>query len=202
MYDKLVAKVNNIDTSRFVLKTEYGTDKAELQKKFLILLDLLEKQTTIIKLLKQKVKYQALVVQPKIDKILTDHNHGIYITTPEINKLTAENFPARLKHANLVTKTDFDDKLKNLHQRINLNITKHLRVENELKKVKTFNLSHFRGRNHFENDGTKNYLVFQPIYNYFRRTVKTNQVVEWKSRELADEHIKIPPASSNVFEPL
>ena len=102
----------------------------------------------------------------------------------------------------LVTKTDFDDKLKNLHQRIDLNITKHLRVENELKKLKTFDLSHFRGRNHFENEGTKNYLVFQPIYNYFRRIVKTNQVVEWKSRELADEHIKIPPASSNVFEPL
>ena len=107
MYDKLVAKVNNIDTSRFVLKTEYGTDKAELQKKFLILLDLLEKQTTIIKLLKQKVKYQALVVQPKIDKILTDHNHGIYITTPEINKLTAENFAARLKHANFSYKDRF-----------------------------------------------------------------------------------------------
>ena len=26
-YDKLVAKVNSIDTSRFVLKTKYDTDK-------------------------------------------------------------------------------------------------------------------------------------------------------------------------------
>ena len=31
--DKLVAKVNNIDTSEFVLKTKYQTDKAELEKK-------------------------------------------------------------------------------------------------------------------------------------------------------------------------
>ena len=31
--DKLVEKVNNIDTSRFVLKTKYDTDKSELQKK-------------------------------------------------------------------------------------------------------------------------------------------------------------------------
>ena len=31
--DKLVAKVNNIDTSDFVLKTKYQTDKAELEKK-------------------------------------------------------------------------------------------------------------------------------------------------------------------------
>ena len=33
MYDKLVAKVHNIDTNDFVLKTKYQTDKTELQKK-------------------------------------------------------------------------------------------------------------------------------------------------------------------------
>ena len=33
VYDKLVAKVNNIDTSRFVLKTKYDTDKSELENK-------------------------------------------------------------------------------------------------------------------------------------------------------------------------
>ena len=33
MYDKLAAKVNNIDTSHFVLKTKYYTDKTELEKK-------------------------------------------------------------------------------------------------------------------------------------------------------------------------
>ena len=33
MYDKLVAKVNNIDTSDFVLKTKYNTDKTELENK-------------------------------------------------------------------------------------------------------------------------------------------------------------------------
>ena len=33
MYDKLVAKVNNIDTSGFVLKTKYDTDKPDLEKK-------------------------------------------------------------------------------------------------------------------------------------------------------------------------
>ena len=31
VYDKLVAKVNNIDTSGFVLKTKYNTDKTELE---------------------------------------------------------------------------------------------------------------------------------------------------------------------------
>ena len=33
VYDKLVTKVNNIDTSDFVLKITYNTDKTELEKK-------------------------------------------------------------------------------------------------------------------------------------------------------------------------
>ena len=33
VHDKLVAKVNNIDTSDLVLKTKYQTDKTELEKK-------------------------------------------------------------------------------------------------------------------------------------------------------------------------
>ena len=33
VYDKLAAKVNNIDTRGFVLKTKYDTDKSELEKK-------------------------------------------------------------------------------------------------------------------------------------------------------------------------
>ena len=33
VYDKLVAKVNAIDTSDFVLKTKYDTDKSELENK-------------------------------------------------------------------------------------------------------------------------------------------------------------------------
>ena len=33
VYDKLIAKVNNIDTTRFALKTKYDTDKLDLEKK-------------------------------------------------------------------------------------------------------------------------------------------------------------------------
>ena len=36
MYDKLVTKLNKIDTNGFVLKTKYDTGKSELAKKFLI----------------------------------------------------------------------------------------------------------------------------------------------------------------------
>ena len=33
VFDKLVAKVNNIDTSGFILKTNYDTDKKVLENK-------------------------------------------------------------------------------------------------------------------------------------------------------------------------
>ena len=66
-------------------------------------------------------------------KKISDHNHYRYITTSEFSKLTAENVAARLTQANLVTKTDFDAKLKSLNKKINSNKTKHLLVENELK---------------------------------------------------------------------
>ena len=36
VYNKLVEKVNKIDTSGFVLKTKYDTDKSELDKKSLL----------------------------------------------------------------------------------------------------------------------------------------------------------------------
>ena len=36
------------------------------------------------------------------------------ITTPEFNRLKTENFKARLAQANLITKKDFDTKLKKI----------------------------------------------------------------------------------------
>ena len=43
VYDKLVTKVNNIDTSGFVLKTKYDTDKLELEKKIPNITNLVKK---------------------------------------------------------------------------------------------------------------------------------------------------------------
>ena len=36
-------------------------------------------------------------------------------------------------------------------------------VENELKKLKTFDSIYLIGKSHFEEDGAQNYLVFQPM---------------------------------------
>ena len=56
------------------------------------------------------------------------HDDAKYITTLEFNKLTVENFAARLKHANLVTKTDFDNKLISFNRNITSNKTKYLKI--------------------------------------------------------------------------
>ena len=43
VYNKLAAKVNNIDTSAFVLKTKYQTDKTKLEKNISDVTDFVEK---------------------------------------------------------------------------------------------------------------------------------------------------------------
>ena len=84
----------------------------------------------------KKTDYDTQVKE--IEKKLNDHNHDKYITNSEFDKLTAENFAERLAQAKLVTKTDFDNKLSNLNQIIVSNKTKHLVIENELKKIEYF----------------------------------------------------------------
>ena len=80
-----------------------------------------------------------------------------------------------------MTKTDFDVKLSSLNRKITTIITiklKHLLVENELKRLTTFDLIHFRGKNYFEEDGAQNYLVFQQMYKYLQKTSNTDNISE------------------------
>ena len=79
------------------------------------------------------------------EKTITDHDHSKkYITTPEFNKLTAENVAARLKQANLASerdsanflnRTDVDNKLLSFNKIISSNITRHVLVENNLYQL-------------------------------------------------------------------
>ena len=71
-----------------------------------------------------------------------------------------------------------------------MQIRQHLLVEAELKKLKTFDSIYFRGKSHFEEDRTQNYLVFQPIQRYFKRIAGVgngNYIYYWKSKGLSDE---------------
>ena len=56
-------------------------------------------------------------------------------------------------------------------------------------------MSYFICKNYFENNGTQNYLVFQPIDNYLKFNPKTGLLSEWKSKELSDKITRPPDAS-------
>ena len=63
-------------------------------------------------------------------------------------------------------------------------------VETDFKKLQKFDSSYFRGKNYFDDDDTKNYLVFQPKKEYFKTSVLNNKISSWKSKGLHDEEIK------------
>ena len=75
-------------------------------------------------------------------------------------------------------------------------------VENEFKKLQTFDSSYFTGKRHFEDDGNQNYLVFQPMDIYFKKIGNTNYILGWKSKGLSDESIKPRSTSDNSLAPL
>ena len=157
--------------------------------------------SSLVKKTKQKrTDYDTKLTE--IEKKLIDNNYDKYITTPEFNKLSTNVFNARLAQENLTTKTDFDVKLSSLTRKITANKSKHLLVKNELKKLKTFVSSYFRGKSHCEEDGTQNYLVFQPIHTYFKVITNTKYISKWKSKGLPNQGIKPPYTSDNSLSPL
>ena len=106
-------------------------------------------------------------------KKITDHHHDKYITTPEFNKLTAENFAARLKQINLASKSDIDNFVKKTDFGNKLrDVTSNKNELNELsKKVKAIStkgltkdlidkFSILNGAKYFSSGIFQNYLVF------------------------------------------
>ena len=50
-------------------------------------------------------------------------------------------------------------------------------------------------------DGAQAYLIFQPVYRYFKTVTNTNYISSWKSKGLSAESIKTPTASDNSLTP-
>ena len=69
-----------------------------------------------------------------------------YITDLEFKTLTTENFPARLKQANLVNKNNFDNKLLSFKRKTTSNKTKYVEVQRKLNSLITENYNFFLGR--------------------------------------------------------
>ena len=91
-----------------------------------------------------------------------------------------------------------------ISDRVTKNKSKHWLVENELKKLKTFDSSYFKGKSHFEEDSTQNLLVFQPLQRYFKRIARVgsgNYIYFWKSKTLSDERLDANTASNYSITP-
>ena len=142
----------------------------------------------------RKTDYDTKITD--IENKLINHNHDEYIDTSEFNTLATNIFNTRLAQANLITKTDFGAKLSSLNRKITKNKSKYLLVENELNELKTFDSSYFIGKSHFGEDGTQNYLVFQPMYRYFRLMTNTSNILSWQSKGLSNE--SITPPNTNI----
>ena len=51
-------------------------------------------------------------------------------------------------------------------------------------------------------DGSEPYLIFQPVYKYFKSITGSNYISSWKSKALSDESIKPTTTSDNSLTPL
>ena len=191
-YDKLVPKVNSIDTSGLVLKTKYDADKSELENKIPDTCGLVKKTDydakiteiegkildvsnlvtkTALTTAENKIPDVGNLVKKtnsntkitEIENKLNNHKHDKYITTAEFNTLAADVFNARLAQVHLVTETFFDNTASSLDSKTELNQSLGTTLEKIFKKLRSPDLSYFRGKSYFEEDGVQDYLIFQPI---------------------------------------
>ena len=163
-------------------------------------------QTTDTSVLVKKTDYNTKIYE--IEKKMTDHDHSNkYITTQKFNKLTSENFTARLKQENLtskndiadfVKKTDFDDKLKNLNKNVTSNKTKHVEAEkkltdlrNKVTEISEKGYNFLLDRMYFTgNDGYQNFLAFASILSSLI-LCRNKKVTKWISTGISSEKIKL-----------
>ena len=190
VYDKLVAKADNIDTSGLVKKTDYNTKISEIEDKIPDIsglatktaLNTVENKIPSISGLVKKTDYNTKITD--IENILSNHDHDKCVATSEFNTLAAV-FNARLAQANLITKTDFDAKLSSLNRKITANKTKHFLNDNDL--------SYYRGKQYFdEGSGKQNYLIFLPMGKYFKLNSVVgiiDRVLSWQSKGISNEYL-------------
>ena len=141
----------------------------------------------------------------EIENKVNDHYHDKHIATPEFNTTAADVFKARsTAQTDLIRKPDCDFKLEGISDRATKIKTKYFLVENELNKLQKFDAAYFRGKSHFEEDGTQSYLVFQPMYRYFKMIAagdSGNYIYFWKSKSLSDERLDSITASNYKVTP-
>ena len=102
MQIKQSQKKKNPDTSKVVKKSDYNAKVSELENEIPSISGLVT--TSVLTAVENKIPSVSNLVKKsdydtkisELEKKITDQKHDKYITTAEFNKLTAENFAARL----------------------------------------------------------------------------------------------------------
>ena len=100
-----------------------------------------------------------------------------------------------------MTKTIFDNTVSCLDTKIEVNKPLAATLKKIFKTLRSPDLSYFKGKNHFEEDGTQNYLVFQSLNKYLTLLGSTKYILSWKFKGLSNETIKPIPTPDNSLTP-
>ena len=119
VYDKLVAKVNNIDVSDFVLKTKYSTDKTELENKIPDVSNFVKKTDYCTKITKLENKITDISNLATKTALTTVENK-----IPSISNLPTKNALTTVENkipsiSGLVKKTDYNTKITDIGNKLN-----------------------------------------------------------------------------------
>ena len=211
--DKLdIGKLGSLPNNLSILKTK--VDKLDIDKLAPVPTDLSKLSDVVKNEVVKKTEYIAKIknIEDKIPDIsnlvsktiLNTKMNEVKNEIPSITGLATTSALTTVENkipsiSNLVKKTDYDTKIGEIENKmVSLNIkifsnkTKDIAIENELKKLKTFDLSYFRGRNYFDEDGNQNYYIFQPISKYLKvsNVSDIDYILSQKYRGLNDIRIE------------
>ena len=186
-YSKLVTKVNNIDTSGLVKKTDYNTEITEIEGKIPDISNLATK--TALTTVENKI--------PDISNLATK---------TLVNKVE-NRIPDISNPATKAALTTVEDKIPNISNPVkksgyNAKITS---TESNVKNLQANGLSYSRSKQYFdEEDGKQSYLVFLPMPKYFKLSSVVgvvDRVLSWQSKEVSNGSIKPTTTSNNSLTP-
>ena len=205
-YDKLVTKVNDSDTSRFVLKIKYDRYESELENKIPNTSGLVKKTDYDAKITEIEVQIpdvSGLATKPALNTVENKiPNISGLATKVELNAIVGK-IPNII---GLISKSDHDKDIKEIKNNYVTSTVltsilrdyvpytdynlKVLLLENELEKYSPLN-RYFLGKSFFEDDGNQNYLIFQPISRYLKFITNNKNISSWRSKGLLNEEISL-----------
>ena len=93
----------------------------------------------------------------------------------------------------LLKKTNYNIKAAEIDTKFSSLDGKITKNKNELNKITNNTILIFSGNILFNSeDGSQAYLIFPPVYRYFKTVTNTNYISSWKSKGLSAESIKPP----------